>query len=179
MTAVKILTLCALMAIASIGVLVFFARSWHSTTEIHERQFSVTLPGKWVTQPSLDPTRWTYNSDNGEGQLTVSLLRIKHPLDAAERRAAFEKVTKLRRQAETEPSGTSGVTLSDSKFTESNGMLRARYDGSSVHPQRHFSCLLLGTSETITVWYLESLKADHQETSSKAESIFKTIKLSN
>src|SRR5437016_900821 len=118
-----------ILALASIGALFMFWKSKPKDTAISERAFSLSLPGYWSRQPSSDPTRWTYGSDSGREQLTVSILTAKQQMSADEQHKTLKDVTEVRRRAESATPGVSGITLTDTTLTELGGFPGARYDG--------------------------------------------------
>jgi hypothetical protein len=121
-------------------------------TVIDERIFHLKLPGQWSCQPSSDGMRWTYRRDIGFDQLTVSLLSSTKCLSIDEQLVTLERVTELRRRAETETPGISGVTLTDTTFTESGGVQAARFGGIESGTQRRFSCSLLCSPSAVVVF---------------------------
>jgi hypothetical protein len=133
-----------------------FGESKAPDTAIHERAFRLTLPGRWSSKPSSDPTRWVYQSDNGE-QLTVSFLGFNSAMSADERLKTFKHLVELRKRAESSISGLTAVTTTDITFGESGGILAARYGGTESAVHRRFMCLMLGSTSAFTVFYYESV----------------------
>ncbi len=144
-------------------------------TAVDERIFRLTLPGDWSCQLSSDGTRWTYRSDIGFDQLTVSPLSSARHLSADEQLETLKRVTELRRRAETEASGVSGVTLTETIFTESGGVQAARFAGIESGTQRRFSCLLLCNPLGVTVFYYEAIGLSQQESDVRARVIFNSV----
>ncbi len=147
-------------------------------TAIDERMFHLSLPGNWSCQPSSDGTRWTYRSDIGFDQLTVSLVSSTKPLSVDEQFETLKRVTELRRRAETETPGVSGVTLTETTFTESGGVQSARFGGIESGTQRRFSCLLLCSPSGVTVFYYEAIGLSQQESDVRARVIFNSVGVS-
>jgi len=77
----------AFLTLAAIGAACMLWKSEPKDTAIDEGVFRLTLPGHWSRQPSTDATRWTYRSDTGRDQLTVSLLSSTHRLSTDEQLA--------------------------------------------------------------------------------------------
>ena len=173
----RIFAAVVILALASIGALFMFWKSKPKDSAIDERVFSFTLPVHWTRQPSSDPTRWTYGSDSGREQLTVSLLRTKQPMSADAQDKTLKEVTDVRRRAESAPPGASGVTLTDTTFTEVEGVPAARYDGIQSNAGRRFSCLLLCSSSAVTVFYYEALDMTEQEANSRAKAVFNLVRV--
>ncbi len=89
----------------SIGATMFW-RSKPKDTIVDDRAFHIVLPGRWMRKPSADPTRWVYRSEDGDEQVTISVLSATHQLDANERSMGFQRILELRRRAETETPGS-------------------------------------------------------------------------
>lgn len=147
-------------------------------TAIDERIFRLTLPGHWSCQPSSDGMRWTYRSDIGFDQLTVSLLSSTERLSTDEQLVTLKRVTELRQRAETETHGVSGVTMTDTTFVELEGVQAARFDGIESDTKRHFSCLLLYSPSGVIVFYYEAIGLSQQESDVRARVIFNSVKVS-
>ncbi len=152
-------------------------------TVVDERIFRLRLPGDWWTcQPSSDGKRWTYRRDigfDGFDQLTVSLLSSDRSLSADEQLVTLKRVTELRRRAETETPGVSGVTLTDTTFDESGGFQAARFSGiASGMKTRRFSCLLLCSPSGIIVFCYEAIGLSQQEADACARVIFNAVRVS-
>lgn len=167
-----------ILAVAAVAIASMFWKSKLKDTAIDERIFRITLPGHWNCQPSSDPTRWTYRSDIGDDQLTVSRLSSIKRLSTDEQIATLKRVTELRRRAETETPGISGVTMTDTTLAESGGVQAARFGGFQSGTQRRFSCLLLCSSSGVTVFYYEAIGLTEQESDARARAIFNSVGVS-
>jgi len=167
-----------ILALAAVGVVSMFWKSKTKDTAIDERVFRLTLPGQWTRQPSSDATRWTYRSDTGRDQVTVSLLSFTHRMSADEQLATLKRVTELRRRAETDTPGVSGVTMTDTTFAESGGVHAARYGGIESGSHRRFSCLLLCSPSAVTIFYYEAIGLTDQESDARARAIFNSVGVS-
>jgi hypothetical protein len=146
MSKIRTFLVVAILALATFGVASMFWKSKPKDTAIDERIFRLTLPGHWSRQPPSDATRWTYRSDTGRDQLTISLLSSTNRMSAHEQLATLQRVTELRRRAETDTPGVSGVAMTAATFAESGGVQTARFGGIESGTQRRFSCLLLCSS---------------------------------
>jgi hypothetical protein len=144
-----------------------------SDTRANEGVFSVTLPGHWTRLPPSDGARWTYRSERE--QLTVSLMSSTHRMSDDEQISTIERVTELRRRAETETLGIAGVTMTETTFAESGGVHAARFGGVESASQRRFHCLLLCSSCSVTVFYYEAIGMTQQEADSRARPIFNSV----
>jgi len=147
-------------------------------TAIAERGFRLTLPGRWTRQPETEATRWTYLSNTEGDQLTVSLFSFAHRLSADEQLEALKRFTEIRRRAETETPGVSGITLTETTFAESGGVHAARFGGIEPGTQRRFHCLLLCSASAVTVFYHEAIGLSEQESDARAKAIFNSVAVS-
>jgi len=152
-----------------------FWKSKPKDTTIDEHVFSLILPGPWSRQPSPDPTRWTYASQSGLEQLTVSVFSSTQPMSADEQHETLKDVLVVRRRAEEE--AASGTTMTDTTLTEVGGVPGARYDGFHSSARRRLSCLLLCSSTAVTVFYYEALDLTEQEAASRAEAILGSVRV--
>jgi tetratricopeptide (TPR) repeat protein len=114
---------------AEVAALSTFGKSKATDTAIDEGAFRVTLLGQWSRKPTSDTTRWVYQSDNGKDQLTVSLLGFKSGISADERSKTFKRLAESRKHAESATPDLTAVTTTDTTFSESGGILAARYGG--------------------------------------------------
>jgi len=147
-------------------------------TAINERIFRLTLPGHWSCQTSSDGMRWTYRSEIGCDQLTVSLLSTTKGLSTDEQFVTLKRVTELRRRAENETPGVSGITMTDTTFAELGGVQAARFDGVESGAQRRFSCLFLCSPSAVIVFHYEAIGLSQQESDVRARLIFNSVGVS-
>lgn len=169
------IALLASTAIAGVALL-WKAQPTHTTVDEHI--FRATLPGHWSRQASNDPARWSYGSDTGRDQLTVSLLSSTHPLSRDEQIATLKRVVELRRRAEAETPGVSGVTMTGTAFAEQGGVQAARFSGVEAATKRRFYCLLLCNTSAATVFYYETVDLDESKSEARARAIFNSIAVS-
>jgi hypothetical protein len=163
------------LVFAGVAALSMFGNSKATDTAIDEPAFRLTLPGQWSRKPSSDPTRWVYQSDNGE-ELTVSLLGLKSGMSTDERSKMFKRLAELRKHAESAmPNGLTAVTTTDTTFGESGGILAARYGGTEPAVHRRFICLMLGSTSAFTVFYYEAVGLTQSETDARAKTIMNSV----
>jgi hypothetical protein len=164
------------LVLAGLGIaaLSVFGKSKATETPINEPAFRLTLPGQWSSQPSSDPTRWVYHSDNGE-ELTVSILGLKSGMSADERSKMFKRLAELRKHAESATPGLSAVSTTETTFGESGGILAARYGGTEPAAHRRFMCLMLGSTSAFTVFYYEAVGLTQSETDARAKTIMNSV----
>jgi hypothetical protein len=174
----RIFLVVAAIALSVVGVTSMFWKSKQTDTAIDERAFRLTLPGQWSRQPSSDATRWSYRSDTGRDQLTVSLLSSTKRMSTDEQFATLKRLTELRRRAETDTPGVSGITMTDTTFAESAGVHAARFGGVESGSQRRFSCLLLCSPSAVTVFYYEAIGLTEQESDARARAILNSVGVS-
>lgn len=155
-----------------------FWKSKPKDTLVNERVFRATLPGHWARQPSNDATRYTYRSETGREQLTVSLLSSTHQLSTDNQIATLKRVTELRRRAETETPGVSGVVMTEATFANAGGIHAARFGGVETATQRRFHCLLLCSASAVTIFYYEAVGLDQSDAEARARAIFNSVGVS-
>lgn len=154
---------------------------WKSKTKdtlIQERPFRLTLPGKWDQEPSSDLTRWIYYSEDRREQLTVSFpLGSTHALSKDEQSQTLVRVVEMHRSVWTKLPGLTPVTMTETTFGESAGVLAARYGG--IEPARHhrFSCLVLCSPWAVTVFLYEATGLSEAESDARARTIMNSIAL--
>lgn len=141
---------------AGIAAFVIYGQEKANDTPIDEPLFRLILPGHWSKKPSSDPTRWVYYRDNRE-QLTVSVFGLKSGMGVDERSKMFKHLVEVRKNAESATSGMTAVTTTDTGFSESGGILAARYGGTEPAANRRFVCLILGSTSAFTVFYYEGV----------------------
>jgi len=145
-----------------------------TNTSIDEPAFRLTLPGHWRNKPSSDPKRWIYGSDDQE-QLTVSLLGLGSGMSANERTKMFRRLVQSRKHAESDAPGLTAVTITETAFGESGGILAARYGGTEPAVQRRFICLMLGSTTAFMIFYYEAVGLTQSETDARAKLIIDSV----
>jgi hypothetical protein len=166
------------VAVLAVAVIAYAAMLWKpkpSDTAIVERPFHMNLPGKWTSQPSSDPTRWSYQAESQHETLTVSFVGFAHGLKQDERESIFRRAVELRRSEENKLPGLNGVMVTDATFGQSAGVLAARYGGVDSADDRRLWCLLLGSSVAVTIFYYEAVGLSEGETDARGRAIFNSI----
>jgi len=161
--------------LAAIGAGLWFWKSKPEDTPVRENAFRLTLPGKWSPEASSDPTRWTYHSENGHEQLTVSLFAWAKRLSPEEQRQTLERMTEIHRNVQIKMPGMDAITMTDTTFGESGGTIAARYGGVDPAHQRRFWSLLLSSPVAVTVFYYEAVGMSETEADMKAKAIMNSI----
>jgi hypothetical protein len=165
-----------------LAVVVGLNMFWKSKTKdspkdtlIQESAFRLTLPGKWVQKPSSDQTRWVYQNEDGRTQLTVSLLGSTHRMDNDEQTKTLHRVVELHRRAQTQMPDAPAVTMTETTFAESEGVLAARYGGMETTGHRRFASLFLSSPMAVTIYYYEGLDSTQAEFEAGARTTMNSI----
>jgi len=170
--------------VATVAGLVLFSKTQPKAnsdpaenTRISETSFRLTLPGKWTSEPSNDPTRRDYHTPS-EG-LTVSIFGSLFGAPGAmthdERVATFTHWVNQRRDVETKVAEGGTIRITEPRFGESGGVLAARYAGIDEARQRRFHCLLLASSSAFEIFYYEAVEMTEQAAEQRAKAIFNSI----
>lgn len=171
--------LIAVVVLASLAALSQSQKSTKSEppgdTVVRESAFRLTLTGKWVQKSSSDPTRWSYEREDGHAHLTVSLLTAAHRLSNQEQSDLLRRIVKTRRDAETAIEGVTAITMTETTFGESHGVLAARYGGVEPAEHRRFATLLLCSPVAITIYYYEGLGLTAAEFETEARATMNSI----
>jgi hypothetical protein len=144
-------------------------------TKIRENAFRLTLPGSWVQKPSSDATRWVYQREDGRRQLTVSLLSSTHRMSGDQQADTLKRIVEISRRAETEGAGESALTITETTFAESDGVLVARFGGIGEANHRRFARLLLCSPWAVTTYYYEGFESTEPEFESGARATMNSI----
>ena len=144
-------------------------------TAIKENAFSLTLPGRWTVDVSDDPTRRSYHANNGREFLTVSLVVFAKRLSTEEQHQTINKMADIHRRVQTKVPGVTALTMTETTFAESDGILAARYGGIETATGRRFHTLLLCSPLAVTVYYYEALGLSEAEASNRARAIMNSI----
>jgi hypothetical protein len=153
-----------------------FWKSKAKETPVHERAFSLTLPGAWVAEPSSDPTRWSYHTNEGHESLTVSLIGGSTTrLSRDEQSRTIERMVEISRRVQTKVPGITAITMTDATYGESEGVLAARYGGIEPARQRRFHCLLLSSPVAVTSFYYEAVGLTDADSEARARTIMNSI----
>ena len=174
-TFVRGITFAAILLLACAG-LDGFGQSMTDTL-IQERPFSITLPGSWTRKQSSDPNRWVYQSKDGRGQLTVSLpLGAIRRLSKEERSDTLKRIVALLRRAQTEV-GATAITMTETTFGESGGVLAARFGGVEPAGKRRFAALSLCSPTELIYFYYEATSLTEAEFNANGRAIMNSIHL--
>jgi hypothetical protein len=164
--------------VAAAGLVMFWKSKPNNAskeTKIRENAFRLTLPGNWVQKPSSDPTRWIYQYEEGHRQLTVSLLSSTHRMSGDEQTDTLKRIVEISRRGETEVARESALTISETTFAESHGVLAARFGGIEAANHRRFARLLLCSPWAVTTYYYEDLDSTEAEFESEARATMNSI----
>ena len=146
-------------------------------TRISETSFRLTLPGKWTSGPSNDPTRRQYYT--GSENLTVSihgsLFGTPNAMSSDDKMARFAYWVRKRRDAEAEALQDNTIRITEPQFGEFGGVLAARYAGFDEARRRRFHCLLLASSSAFEVFYYEAVDMTEQAAELRAKAIFNSV----
>ena len=150
-------------------------KSQMNTTEIKENAFRFTLPGRWSTEKSSDPSRWSYRAVDGRESLTVSLFVFANRLNNERQHQTIERMAKIIRGVQTKLPGVTAITMSETNFGESGGILAARFGGLEPARQRRFHDLLLCSPLAVTGFYYEAIGLSETEADARARRIMNSI----
>jgi|GEM_PF-4358925 hypothetical protein len=87
-------------------------------TVIRERDYVMTLPGRWRKESTKPDGPIIYRTPAGTEQVTVTLLHSTTAQDSAAQRVTLEAVIEKHREAVLKASGTGQVKLSDVSIEE-------------------------------------------------------------
>ena len=146
-----------------------------STTEVSEDAFHLTLPGKWTTEEAADSARWNYRSEDGREGLTVSLMTSKDRMNPEKQRGTLNRMAELHRKVVTKVFGPAALTMYDTTFGETNGVMAARYGGTETATHRRFHSLLLCSPLAVTVFFYEAVGLPEKEADARAKAIMNSI----
>ena len=87
----------------------------------------------------------------------------------------IERMAEIHRRVESKVPGVTALTMTETTFGESNGILAARYGGIEPATGRRFHTLLLCSPLAVTVYYYEALGLSEADAASRARAIMNSI----